>query len=62
MGYDDSSENLKIATEGYCKNGDIPTLKVHRENGDVFIMEIILVDGKLEFQSIGHVNVILKND
>ena len=64
MGYDNSSENTNIATAGYCENGDLPIIKVHRENGDIITMDVILVndDGKLEFQSIGHVYVILEKD
>ena len=64
MGYDNSSESTKISTEGYCKIGDIPIIKVYRENGDIITMDVTLINdnGKLEFQSIGHVYVILQKD
>ena len=62
MGYDNSSENTKIASERYCKNGDIPKIMVHRINGDRIEMEVILVEGDLEFQGLGHAIVILKKD
>ncbi|MBI45271.1 MAG: hypothetical protein CMG66_03795 [Candidatus Marinimicrobia bacterium] len=64
MGYDNSSENTKISTKGYCEVGDIPIIKVHRDNGEVIDMDVILIDddGTLGFQSIGHVYVILQKD
>ena len=64
MGYDNSSESTKISTKGYCEIGDIPIIKVYRENGDIITMDVTLIndDGKLEFQSIGHVYVILQKD
>ena len=62
MGYDNSSENTKIATEGYCQNGDLPIIKVHRINGEIINMDIIKIDGDLEFKGLGHATVILKKD
>lgn len=62
MGYDNSSKNTEIATNGYCQIGDIPSIKVFRNNGEFIQMDVILVDGKLEFQSIGNAMVILKRD
>ena len=62
MGYDNSSENTKIATEGYCKNGDLPIIKVHKVDGQIIDMDVIKVDGYLEFKSIGHATIILKKD
>ena len=64
MGYDNSSESTKISTKGYCEIGDIPIIKVHRENGDIITMDVTLIndDGNLEFQSIGHVYVVLEKD
>ena len=64
MGYDNSSENTKISTKGYCEIGDIPIIKVHRENGDIITMNVTLIndDGKLDFQPIGHVYVVLNKE
>jgi hypothetical protein len=62
MGYDNSSENTKIATEGYCKNGDLPIIRVHRPDGQVIEMDIVKIDGNLEFKGLGHVTVVLKKD
>ena len=64
MGYDNSSESTKISTKGYCEIGDIPTIKVHRENGDIVIMDVTLINDneKLDFQPIGHVYVVLNKD
>jgi len=64
MGYDNSSEITKISTKGYCEIGDIPIIKVHRENGDIIVMNVTLIndDGKLDFQPIGHVYVVLDKD
>ena len=62
MGYDNSSENTKISTEGYCKNGDLPIIKVHKVDGQIIDMDVIKVDGDLEFKSIGHATIILKKD
>ena len=62
MGYDNSSENTKIATEGYCKNGDLPIIKVHMLDGEIIDMDIIKIDGNLEFKGLGHATVILKKD
>ena len=62
MGYDNSSENTKIGTEGYCKNGDFPIIKVHKGDGQIIKMEVIKVDGDLEFKGIGHATIILKKD
>ena len=62
MGYDNSSENTKIATEGYCENGDLPIIKVHRPDGQIIDMDVIKIDGDLEFKGIGHATIILKKD
>ena len=64
MGYDNSSESTKISTKGYCEIGDIPIIKVHRENGDIITMNVTLIndDEKLDFQPIGHVTVVLNKD
>ena len=62
MGYDNSSENTKITTEGYCENGDLPIIKVHKSDGQIIDMDIIQVDGDLQFKSLGHATVILKKD
>ena len=62
MGYDNSSENTKIATVGYCKNGDLPIIRVHKANGQIIDMDVIKVDGDLEFKGIGHATIILKKD
>ena len=60
MGYDNSTENTQKATEGYCLNGDIPLIKIHRENGDIIEMKVTVVEGSLEFSgSVGHSKVIL---
>ena len=62
MGFDDSSENTIIATDGYCMPGDLPTIKIHRKNGEIIGMNIeLLEDGSLEFKGIGHVTVKLSN-
>ena len=62
MGYDDSSDNTKISTEGYCQIGDRPNIKVFRSNGEFVSMEVVEVEGDLEFKSLGHATVILKKD
>ena len=62
MGFDDSSENTIIATDGYCMPGDLPAVKIHRKNGEIIDMNIeLLDDGSLEFKGIGHVTVKLSN-
>ena len=61
MGFDDSSESTILATEGYCMNGDIPAIKIHRTSGEVIDMNIEIVDGNLEFKGIGHSTVRLNN-
>ncbi|MBI65603.1 MAG: hypothetical protein CMG64_04870 [Candidatus Marinimicrobia bacterium] len=61
MGFDDSSESMIIATDGYCFEGDMPIIKVYRENGSVFDMKVELIDGSLKFEGIGHANVNLNN-
>jgi len=60
MGYDNSSENTKISTEGYCKTGDLPIIRVHRSDGTVLDLDVISVEGDLEFKNIGHSTVIIK--
>ena len=40
MGYDDSSEQLALASAGYCKTGDIPTIKIHGSDGSVTTMMV----------------------
>ena len=62
MGYDNSSENTKIETEGYCINGDLPIVKVHRKDGEIIKMNIIAIEGNLEFKGLGHATVILTKD
>jgi hypothetical protein len=62
MGYDDSSDNTKISTDGYCQIGDLPNIKVFRENGEFINMEVVEIEGDLEFKALGHANVILKKD
>ena len=62
MGYDNSSENTKIETEGYCLNGDLPIVKVHRKDGEIIKMNIITIEGDLEFKELGHATVILTKD
>ena len=62
MGYDNSSENTKIATAGYCENGDLPIIKVHRSDGQIIEMDVIEIDGDLEFKGIGHATIVLKKD
>ena len=62
MGYDNSSENTKIATAGYCENGDLPIIKVHRSDGQIIEMDVIKIDGDLEFKGIGHATIVLKKD
>ena len=62
MGYDNSSENTKIATAGYCENGDLPIIKVHRPDGQIIEMDVIKIDGDLEFKGIGHATIVLKKD
>ena len=60
MGYDNSSENTKISTEGYCKTGDLPISRLHRSDGTVLDLDVISVEGDLEFKNIGHSTVIIK--
>ena len=63
MGYDNSSENTKIATDGYCKIGDIPIIKVFKPNGEFIELDVIQIDEiGLEFKVLGHSTVILKRD
>ena len=59
MGYDESSELSSMITAGYCMPGDVPTIKVHRTNGEVVEMDAELVSGSLAFQGIGHAIVTL---
>ena len=61
MGYDSSSDSIKISTQGYCEKGDIPIIKVHRENNEVVQMDVVVIEGSLEFD-FGHAKVILKKD
>ena len=41
------SDYLSAATAGYCdeKNGDVPTIKIHRENGDIVDMYVEVEEG-----------------
>ena len=57
MGVDDSSESTILATDGYCMNGDIPIIKIHRQSGDIVNMNVEIIDGSLEFKGIGHSTV-----
>ncbi|SVC65400.1 uncharacterized protein METZ01_LOCUS318254, partial [marine metagenome] len=59
MGYDESTQNSAIATNGYCEPGDVPTIKVHRSNGDVVEMDVETLSGSASFQGIGHTTVVL---
>ena len=59
MGFDSLTESLKIATEGYCEIGNIPTIRVYRSNGDIVDMDVTATEGELEFKGIGHARVIL---
>ena len=47
-------------SEGYCEVGDLPTIKIFRPNGEFIKMDVILVEGNLEFQSLGNASVILR--
>ena len=55
---DADTREINSLTAGYCESGDIPTIKVHRTNGEIIEMNIVSVDGSsVEFQPIGHVIV-----
>ena len=51
MGYDDSSEQLKVLSAGYCQTGDIPTIKIHRTNGTITDMNVDVKSGSRTFLS-----------
>ena len=40
----------------------LPIIKIFRPNGEFIKMDVILIEGKLEFQSLGHATVILKEE
>ena len=48
-------------SNGYCKDGDIPSIKLHRKSGEVILMNVELIEGKLEFQNNSHIIVRLSN-
>ena len=37
-------------TAGYCEPGDIPSIKVHRTNGEIVDMFVTAVEGSLGFR------------
>ena len=54
MGYDDSSDQIALASAGYCETGDVPTIKIHSSNGSVTTMNVEVKSGsKSFFSSIG---------
>jgi hypothetical protein len=49
-------------TLGYCEPGDVPTVKVHRTNGEIIDMFITSDDeSSLEYQPIGHTFVTMSD-
>jgi len=48
-------------TAGYCEPGDIPSIKVHRTNGEIVDMFVTAVEGSLGFQGMGHAIVTLSD-
>ena len=48
-------------TAGYCEPGDIPSIKVHRANGEIVDMFVTAVEGSLGFQGMGHAIVTLSD-
>ena len=59
---DTDTRDVNDLTSGYCKPGDIPTIKVHRTNGEIIEMVVTSNDGSsVEYQSIGHTFVTLSD-
>ena len=48
-------------TAGYCEPGDIPSIKVHRTNGEIVDMFVTSVEGSLAFSGMGHAIVTLSD-
>jgi hypothetical protein len=48
-------------TAGYCKSGDIPTIKIHRTTGEIIDMYVSIVEGSLAFSGMGHAIVTLSD-
>ena len=64
MGYDDSSDQLALASAGYCKTGDIPTIKIHGSDGSITTMMVEVSSGSKSFFSStggGHAMVTLSD-
>ena len=65
MGYDDSSEQIALASAGYCKTGDTPIIKVHSSNGSITTMNNVnITSGSRTFFSStggGHAMVTLSD-
>jgi len=40
----------------------LPIIKVHRSDGQIIEMDVIEIDGDLEFKGIGHATIVLKKD
>jgi len=59
MGEDSSVQILANHTAGYCKDGDIPSIKIHRTTGEVVDMHVTAVEGSLAFSKLGHAVVSL---
>ena len=54
MGYDDSSDQIALASAGYCNTGDIPVIKIHSSNGSITTMNVDVKSGsRTFFSSIG---------
>jgi hypothetical protein len=43
MGFDDTTENLRIASMGYCQAGDIPRIEIHKANGTKIEMNVEVI-------------------
>ena len=48
-------------SSAYCKDGNIPNIKVHRKSGEVISMNVEVIEGELEFQNNSHTIVRLSN-
>jgi hypothetical protein len=61
MGEDISVPVLANQTAGYCKDGDIPSIKIRRTTGEVVDMHVTALEGSLAFSGLGHAIVTLSD-
>ena len=59
---DTDLRDVNNVTLGYCEPGDVPTVKVHRTNGEIIEMVITSNDdSSIEYQPIGHTFVTMSD-